>query len=261
MASQSQHTTRNRRGGRAQRRKRTDNRSVAEAVTQAIPAVLGGALLVGGLKRRSLPGIAMAIVGGWLVSRSLGGDNRLKQAFRSRTGTHPGKGDRAGAADTTAVSRTVTVGKSPEDVYETWRDPEQFSRIMGHFADITWSDEDRLRWSVHGPRGRDFSWETRIVADEPGEFLRWETSAAAFVPNEGSVRFRQAPGDRGTEVTLSVSFDPPGGVLGEAALKRLASAPETLVGEALHRFKSLVESGEIPTLEGNPSARGKGDLL
>jgi len=61
-------------------------------------------------------------------------------------------------------------------------------------------------------------------------------------------------------VTLAVTFDPPGGALGNAALKRLDVVPETLVATALDRFKSLAERDEIPSLDRNPSGRGSGDL-
>jgi uncharacterized membrane protein len=159
------------------------------------------------------------------------------------------------------VTRSITVGKPADELYETWRDPDVFSQVMGHFAEITATAEDRHHWTVHGPAGTDFSWETRIVEAEPGEVIRWETPDDASVSNSGSVRFRPAPDDRGTHVTLALDFDPPGGTLGNAVLKRLDIVPETLAGHALGRFKSLVESGEIPTLEGNPSGRGKGDLL
>jgi uncharacterized membrane protein len=132
---------------------------------------------------------------------------------------------------------------------------------MGHFAEVTQSGDDRFRWTVRGPLDRDVSWETRVVEVEPGEIVRWETPQDAMLPNSGTVRFRPAPGDRGTVVTLSIRFDPPGGAFGSAALDRLDVVPKALAGTALGRFKSLVESGEIPTIAGNPSARGRGDLL
>ena len=171
------------------------------------------------------------------------------------------KADRTGAADATTVIRSIIVGKSADELYEAWRDPEQFSQVMGHFAEVTSLDEDRYHWTVFGPRDQAISWETRIVDAEPGERLRWKTPADATVLNEGSVHFHPASGDRGSVVTLSLDFDPPGGTFGNAALEQLDIVPETLVGTALGRFKSLVETGEIPTLEGNPSARGTGDLL
>jgi uncharacterized membrane protein len=56
-------------------------------------------------------------------------------------------------------------------------------------------------------------------------------------------------------VKLRFRFDPPGGVLGDAAIKRFGVVPGTLTSKALRRFKSLAETGEIPTTERNPSAR------
>ena len=75
------------------------------------------------------------------------------------------------------------------------------------------------------------------------------------MPNEGSIRFRPAPGDWGTKVRLRFRFASPSGVLGEAASKLLNVVPSMLAGKALRRFKSLAETGEIPTTEHNPSAR------
>ena len=68
--------------------------------------------------------------------------------------------------------------------------------------------------------------------------------------------FRPAPGDRGTVVTLHLRFDPPGGTLGSAAVKLLGPTPlHVVVDGALRRFKSLIETGEIPTTERQPAAR------
>ena len=45
-------------------------------------------------------------------------------------------------------------------------------------------------------------------------------------------------------------------MLGDAALKLLGTTPLGLAADgALHRFKSLVETGEIPTTERQPAAR------
>jgi hypothetical protein len=41
----------------------------------------------------------------------------------------------------------------------------------------------------------------------------------------------------------------------------LGVVPETLASRALDRLKSLAETGEIPTLDRNPSGRGRGDLV
>jgi len=259
MTTRPRDTEATRQASSPERSDRASDGSLAGRAKRAVSAAVGGALLVGGLRRRSLGGAGAALVGGWLVSRALGGPTRARRTLGSGPGADS-PGERPGPAGPVAFDRSKTVGASPDDCYEAWRDPEQLSRIMGHFGDVA-ADEDRFRWTVHGPLGRELSWETRIEEAEPGEALRWAAPPDATLPNEGSVRFRPAAGDRGTLVTLSLRFDPPGGAVGGAALNRLGIVPETLAGEALGRFKSLVETGEIPTTEANPSARGSGDPI
>ncbi|WP_339105763.1 SRPBCC family protein [Haloterrigena salinisoli] len=206
---------------------------------------LGGALVAFGLRRRSLGGTAIALVGGFLTYRSLSG------YLTDAGGTEP-------------VERSITIGESPDELSDLARDPETLERIVGHFAEVSEIDDDRSRWSAGGPLARELSWEMRIAVDEPGERLRWETvaddsSGALF--DSWSLSFDEAPGDRGTEVTLEVRFDPPGGTAGSAAVERLDVVPESLIGTALDRFKSLAETGQIPTTENRPSERGRGDFL
>ncbi|WP_335998549.1 SRPBCC family protein [Halorientalis halophila] len=254
MATRSQDTTRARVGEGQGREESGDGGVLGPQAKRAALAGVGLALLVRGVRRRSLRGIGTALAGGWLLTRAIRSGNGKREA-------RGGAGRRGSSAGSAAVSRTISVGKSADELYEAWRDPETFARVMSHVADVTPSANDRHHWTVHTPYGRAVSWETRIVEDDPGQIVRWATPGDAVVSHEGAVRFREAAGGRGTEMTLTVSFDPPGGALGDAVLKRLGMAPEMLVGQALARFKSLVESGEIPTLEGNPSARGEGDLL
>lgn len=263
MPTQTPHSDRSRQANRPAQSTRTGRgtRTTADRMKRAASGVLGGVLLVRGLRRRSLRGLGTAAVGGGLLYRALGGNARSEHELRERLGIERGTGERVGTTDATEISRSITVGQPAEDLYELWRDPDQFSKIVGQFAEVTAADDDRLRWTVHGPLDRDVSWETRTVEEERGELLRWETTEGAAVPNEWTVRFRPAPGDRGTEVTLTVNFDPPGGTLGRTALEQLDMVPSALAGTALARFKSLAETGGIQTLEGNPSARGTGDLV
>lgn len=220
---------------------------------------LGGALVLYGLGRRSIVGTVAALAGGVLLYRGVRGNDRP-----STSGTSVGDAAErreSGAAGGVEVERSVTVERPADELYEIWRDPQQLSRIVGRAGEVTDANDDRQRWTVDAPLGRSVEWETRIVEERPGELLRWESLAGSRVSGEGSLRFREAPGDRGTEVTLSVRVDPPGGALGSSVIERLNVAPDAVVGEALRRFKSLAETGEIPSTEHNPSARGRGDLV
>jgi uncharacterized membrane protein len=61
-----------------------------------------------------------------------------------------------------------------------------------------------------------------------------------------------APGDRGTELTVELWYEPPAGDLGAAALKLTGTDLPTQLADDLRRFKQLVETGEIVRSDGTP---------
>lgn len=223
-------------------------------------AVLGGGLLVFGLRRRSPVGTAIALVGGWVSYRAISGSGRHQEAG-SHTAAGRDRDESAVATEGLTVTESTTIGKPAEELSELARDSATLDRLVGDVADVTPVDDDHHRWTVHGPLDRELSWETQLVEDRSGELLRWESTDDAAFAIDWSVQFRSAPGDRGTAVTVQAHVDPPGGTLGSAAMRRLDIVPDALLGQVLDRFKSLAETGEIPTVDRNPSARGRGDLV
>lgn len=157
--------------------------------------------------------------------------------------------------DATRVETSLTIGGSAEELYKLWRDPQTLPQVMGHFATVTAQADDRAHWVVSGPGKTGLQWDSQIVQDEPARLLRWYSLQGAKLPNGGSITFAPATGGRGTVATLEIDFDPPGGSLGKAAAKLLGIVPQVLAVKALRRFKSLAETGEIPTLKDNVSAR------
>jgi uncharacterized membrane protein len=227
-------------------------------------AAFGGGLLFLGLRRRSVVGAAVALAGGWLSYRAIGGRGRPQREPGPKPGTDPGRDEHGPeASPDSTVERSVVIDGSADELSAFVRDPENLDRVVDRFADVTSAGEDRQRWSLRapGPLDRRLSWETEIVEEGSGERLRWEPAGGTALFDEWSMEFGPDPGDRGTKATLRVRFDPPGGALGGAGLERLDVVPGTIASETLDRLKSLVETGSIPTLEGNPSGRGRGDLL
>lgn len=212
-------------------------------------ATVGALLVLNGLKRRSLGGTALALTGGELLYRGFSGHCHLYGTLGMSTAKD---GESTGVLQ---VQQSITIKKTPDELYRAWRQPENLAAIMEHFAQVTTVSEDRVHWAMKNPLGREIEWDAQIVEDRPGEFLRWQSNIGAKWPNEGSVSFRPGPGEWGTVVTLSFRFDPPGGDLSKAMLQRLDFVPRTLAHKALQRFKSLMETGEIPTLRNNPTAR------
>jgi DNA-binding Lrp family transcriptional regulator len=104
----------------------------------------------------------------------------------------------------------------------------------------------------------DVEWDSRIVADEPGRRIAWRSLAGADLPNEGELVFGPGRAGWGTEVRLTWRFDPPAGRLGDF-VARLSHAPHAMGMLVLRRFKSLAETGEVPTLAHTPTTRDDPD--
>jgi uncharacterized membrane protein len=148
------------------------------------------------------------------------------------------------------VVRAVTIRKPAAELYAFWRDLPNLTKVIKHPVSITTRSSDESHWVVSAPGGRSVEWDAIIVNDQPGRLLAWRTREGATVENAGSVRFEDAPGDEGTEVTVALEYNPPGGKLGAAIAKLTRDSAGSQVYDALRRFKALMEAGEIPTIEG-----------
>jgi uncharacterized membrane protein len=80
----------------------------------------------------------------------------------------------------------------------------------------------------------------------------WMSSMQDLADSGATVRFEDAPGDRGTEIHVELAGEPPAGKLGEVALKLTGSEPLAKLKDELRRFKQLLETGEIPRSDAVP---------
>jgi uncharacterized membrane protein len=151
------------------------------------------------------------------------------------------------------VRRAVTVQMPAADLYKFWRYLPNLPRIMRHLRSVTELPSGHSHWVARGPAGITVTWDAEIVADEPGERIAWKSLPGASVRHAGSVRFQPAPGGRGTEVHVELAYDPPAGTLGVAVAKLLGEEPDLQIREDLRRFKQSMETGEIATIDGQPT--------
>jgi uncharacterized membrane protein len=147
------------------------------------------------------------------------------------------------------ASSTVTVNAGPEQVYSFWREFENLPRFMHHLKSVK-SQAERSQWKAVGPGGIGVSWEAEIVADRPNELISWRSLPGSTVQVDGSVEFTRATGDRGTQITAIVMYEPPAGAAGRAVAMLFGKDPSFMMEQDLRRFKALIEAGEIPTVEG-----------
>lgn len=143
------------------------------------------------------------------------------------------------------VRKSVTVGRSPEEVYSFWHNFENLPRFMRHLESVQVTGERRSHWKAKAPAGQSVEWDAVTTQDIPNELIAWRSEGDADVYNEGTVRFRPAPGDRGTEVHVELVYEPPGGLITSKLAKLFREEPGQQVKDDLLHLKQVMEVGEV----------------
>jgi uncharacterized membrane protein len=135
-------------------------------------------------------------------------------------------------------------------LYQFWRNLENLPKFMSHLQSVRNLGNLRSHWVARGPLGVGVSWDAEIITERENELIGWRSLPGSAVDNAGSVHFRRGPGGRGTEVKVTLKYDPPAGKVGAAVARLFGSAPEQEIQDDLRRLKQLMETGEVPTTQG-----------
>lgn len=220
-----------------------------------VSAIGGGALTILGITKGGVGGLALALLGGGLAWRGLGGHCKVYEMLGLDTAGH--KNQRAGIRQGQGikVEKSVTINKTPAELYSFWSNLENLPRFMNHLESVRRLDDKVSHWVAKGPLGTTVEWDAEIINEKENELFAWRSVEGATVANAGSVRFEQKPGVIGTVVKVSLSYDPPGGILGATFAKLFGAEPEQQIEEDLRRFKQVMETGEMASVQGQPSGR------
>lgn len=148
----------------------------------------------------------------------------------------------------TWVRTSALVQATPEECYALWRDLPGIPRWQEEMRDVRETGPRTSHW-VMQVNGKTVEWDSEILQDEPGKRIAWR-STGGDLQEAGEVIFDAAPGGRGTLVTVLQEFG--FGKLASAAATIAARNPKQAVIENVRHFKALVETGEIPRIEGQP---------
>jgi uncharacterized membrane protein len=159
-------------------------------------------------------------------------------------------------AKSRTVHESILIQKSPEEVYNFWRQFENLPRFMVHLESVKqMEDPRRSHWAAKGPGGKTIEWDALLVEDRPNELISWRSVPPAEVDHSGTVRFEKAPGNRGTIVRAQMTYDPPAGAVGVAIAWLLGREPQQQIEDDLRHLKQLLETGELPTTKGQSAGR------
>lgn len=224
-------------------------------------AVAGGALLTYGLKHGGVTGTIMSVLGGGMLLRGTTGHCHTYEALGINTAADTPEGTRKSPFKRNSlltgkihVTKALTINKSAAELYEFWRNFENLPVFMRHLESVVVVDEKTSHWTAKAPLGQTVEWYAEVTSDIPNARIGWKSLEGADIANSGVVEFLPTR-DRGTEIKVTMTYEAPGGKLGEWIAWALGEEPSIQVAEDLRRFKSLMETGLIMKTDGQPSGR------
>ncbi len=176
-----------------------------------------------------LSAVALVGAGAWVATRQ---DRSRRRALSL-------------AEDGLRVERTMTILRSPGELYLEWRDLARWPELVPMLESVTLHDARLSHWVARGPANIRIEWDAELVADEPGHRIAWRSVENSDVSNTGSVHFQTAPGGRGTEVRVVLTYTPLAGRLGAAMATMFGKGADRQVREGLRRFKQRMETREL----------------
>jgi uncharacterized membrane protein len=231
--------------------------------------IAGGALATYGVKQKGGARAAATLAAAALLYRGATGRSYMYDAMgvntaeerygRRGTGRIADRGSdtrrQLAGARGIHVEEAVTINKPLAEVYRFWRNFENLPQFMEHLETVAVREEGISHWVAKGPAGIDIEWDARIINEIENKVIGWQSLDGSTVSTAGSVHFDDT--EHGTRVRVHLQYNPPGGRVGAAVARMFGREPNQTVREDLRRFKQLMETGEIPTTEGQPSGRRK----
>jgi uncharacterized membrane protein len=212
-------------------------------------------LLAYGVRRRSMPALALAsaavplayrgLVGRWPTSARLARDEKrlddTRAALAGERGIH--------------VREAIRLEKPLDEVYRFWRRLENLPRFMTYLERVTDLGGGRSHWVAKGPGGVRVEWDAEIINEVENQVLGWRSLPGADVVTAGSVNFDAVRGGRSTQLTVHLQYDPPAGRVGGFVAMLAQREPSQTIREDLRRLKQILEAGEVARVEPQPRQR------
>ena len=145
-----------------------------------------------------------------------------------------------------------TILVEPQALYDLWSDVSAFPLWQEQVISVTPTTSKKSHWVMGNPedeKGKRLEFDSEITEEVPGQKIAWK-STGGDVEQAGEVHFHARRDGRGTVVTLIQHLKV--GALANAAASTAKRGPKQTVIENLRHFKELAETGEIPSVKGQP---------
>jgi uncharacterized membrane protein len=93
------------------------------------------------------------------------------------------------------VVKSCTINRPREELFQFWRHFENLPLFMKHLESVTQVSEKESHCVARTGK-KTFEWDSVIINEHPGELIAWRTLEGSEIAHAGSVRFKNAPGNR-----------------------------------------------------------------
>lgn len=194
----------------------------------------GGLLLNYALRSKNAVGIFGALGAGYLLYRGYTGNCPVYEALDKPRLDNPVKN--------LNIRVSMLINKPRKEVYAYWRNLEHLPAFMTHLEKVTAKDEWNSRWKVKVPGNlASLEWDARIVKEEPGTLIAWESLADSTIQNAGKVEFSDA-GRKSTEIHVVISYIAPLGMAGNVVMQLFNTKVERIIEKDILNFKQHFEN-------------------
>lgn len=215
----------------------------------------GGVLAAYGLSRGTTSGLLVGLAGAALAYRGYSGHCSVYQSLGMTSAARDNQAS-IPSGQGIKIEEAVTILKPAEELYRYWRKLDNLPKVMRHLVSVQDLGGNRSRWVAQGLTGN-VQWDAEVISERPNELIGWRSLEDSEVATAGSVHFAPAPGERGTEVRVVLSYNPPAGRVGHVLAWLAGRDPATEVREDLRNFKRLMETGTVPAGDGKPRGATK----
>ena len=198
--------------------------------TRVVAGTAGAGALAYGLAKRDALGAGIGLIGAALAARSA-----TNLRFDRLIGT-------GGGREAVTVQKTITIDAPLENAFKLWSNFENFPMFMSNVLEVSGGSGGLSHWKVEGPGGVPIEWDAEITRVEENEMIAWKSVEGSTFANAGYVLFEETS-EGATEVTVRISYNPPGGAIGHALAMAFGADPRSQMDEGLVRMKHLLEGG------------------
>jgi uncharacterized membrane protein len=137
------------------------------------------------------------------------------------------------------VVQSIIVKRPAAELYRLWANFENFPHFMQNITSVRMTGERTSHWTMEGPLGTRVEWDAETTLMEANKRIGWNSKDRSPVTTSGQVSFNELSNGE-TEVTVTMHYDPPVGMVGEVASKFFGDLDKR-VQEDLQNFKHYAE--------------------